>query len=107
MMKPGLYEQIISQSLSGELASVAEPLKAIEQLDNAEASQPWGTCRLESTYVYCQYDALNMSYEILHNSGNQVCIVYDEQDTISAMAHRLCQQETGKTKQDNGTYFYP
>lgn len=39
MIRPGLYEQIISQSLSGELASVAEPLKAIEQLDNAEAPQ--------------------------------------------------------------------
>ena len=39
MMKPGLYEQIVSQSLSEELASVAEPLKAIEQLDNAEAPQ--------------------------------------------------------------------
>jgi len=39
MMKPGLYEQIISQHLSGELASVAEPLKAIEDLDQAEAPQ--------------------------------------------------------------------
>ena len=39
MIKPGLYEQIISQHLSGELASVAEPLKAIENLDQAEAPQ--------------------------------------------------------------------
>ncbi len=38
-MKPGLYEQIISQHLSKELASVAEPLKAIEKLDQAEAPQ--------------------------------------------------------------------
>lgn len=38
-MKPGLYEQIISQHLSEELASVAEPLKAVEDLDQAEAPQ--------------------------------------------------------------------
>ena len=39
MIKPGLYEQIISQNLSRELATVAEPLKAIEELDEAEAPQ--------------------------------------------------------------------
>jgi len=39
MIKPGLYEQIISQHLSRELASIAEPLKAIEELDHAEAPQ--------------------------------------------------------------------
>jgi len=39
MIKPGLYEQIISQHLSRELASVADPLKAIEELDHAEAPQ--------------------------------------------------------------------
>ena len=39
MIKPGLYEQIISQHLSRELASIADPLKAIEELDHAEAPQ--------------------------------------------------------------------
>ena len=38
-MKSGLYEQIVSQHLSEELASVAEPLKAVEELDKAEAPQ--------------------------------------------------------------------
>ena len=39
MMKPGLYEQIISQHISEELDSIAEPLKAVEDLDQAEAPQ--------------------------------------------------------------------
>ncbi len=39
MIKPGLYEQIVSQTLSKELASVDEPLKAVEHLDDAEAPQ--------------------------------------------------------------------
>ena len=37
MIKPGLYEQIISQGLSKKLTTIAEPLKAVETLDNAEA----------------------------------------------------------------------
>jgi hypothetical protein len=42
MIKPGLYEQIISQHLSRELDTVAEPLKAIEEMDHAEAPQALG-----------------------------------------------------------------
>ncbi len=37
MIKPGLYEQIVSQHLSEELASIEEPLKSVEELDKAEA----------------------------------------------------------------------
>ena len=39
MLKPGLYEQIISQSLSRELASVSDACKHVEKLDTAEAPQ--------------------------------------------------------------------
>ena len=39
MLKPGLYEQIISQSLSRELASVSDACKHVEKLDAAEAPQ--------------------------------------------------------------------
>ena len=39
MLKPGLYEQIISQALSGELASVPDACKHVEKLDAAEAPQ--------------------------------------------------------------------
>ena len=39
MLKPGLYEQIISQSLSRELASVSDTCKHVEKLDAAEAPQ--------------------------------------------------------------------
>jgi hypothetical protein len=42
MIKPGLYEQIINQNLSRELDTVAEPLKAIEEMDHAEAPQALG-----------------------------------------------------------------
>jgi hypothetical protein len=34
MLKPGLYEQIISQSLSRELASVSDTCKHVEKLEN-------------------------------------------------------------------------
>jgi|GEM_PF-2437241 len=37
MLKPALYEQIISQSLSRELASVSDACKHVEKLDAAEA----------------------------------------------------------------------
>ncbi len=39
MLKPGLYEQIISQSLSRDLASVSDACKHVEKLDAAEAPQ--------------------------------------------------------------------
>ncbi len=39
MLKPGLYEQIISQSLSKELASISDTCKHVEKLDAAEAPQ--------------------------------------------------------------------
>ena len=39
MLKPGLYEQIISQSLSRELASVSDACKHVEKLDAAEMPQ--------------------------------------------------------------------
>ena len=39
MLKPGLYAQIISQSLSRELASVSDAFKHVEKLDAAEAPQ--------------------------------------------------------------------
>lgn len=39
MLKPGLYEQIISQSLSRELASVSDACKHVEKLDTSEAPQ--------------------------------------------------------------------
>ena len=58
MIKPGLYEQIFSQYLSGELASVAEPLKAIENLDQAG---------FRKTSVIT-YD--HMRHEILNETAN-------------------------------------
>ena len=39
MLKPGLYEQIISQPLSGELEKVPDDCKHTEKLDAAEAPQ--------------------------------------------------------------------
>ena len=39
MLKPGLYEQIISQKLSKELTSVKDTCKYVEKLDPAEAPQ--------------------------------------------------------------------
>ena len=39
MLKPGLYEQIISQALSRELASVSDACRHVEALDAAEAPQ--------------------------------------------------------------------
>lgn len=39
MMKPGLYEQIISKSISGELSSIPDVCKAVEKLDVEEAPQ--------------------------------------------------------------------
>ena len=39
MIKPGLYEQIISQSLSQELTAVSDACKHVEKLDAAEAPQ--------------------------------------------------------------------
>ena len=39
MLKPGLYEQIISRSLSRELEHVSENCKYVETLDAAEAPQ--------------------------------------------------------------------
>lgn len=39
MIKPGLYEQIISTAMSGELSSVPDVCKAIEKLDAQEAPQ--------------------------------------------------------------------
>ena len=66
---------------------------------------PWGYCVLESSYVYCKHDVLNMSYEIKHG-GSQICIVYNVQDTTSK-EHRLCQQETGQTARNDGVYTYP
>ena len=39
MLKSGLYEQIISQALSHELASVSDACKHVEKLDAAEAPQ--------------------------------------------------------------------
>ena len=39
MLKPGLYEQIISQALSRELASVSDACKHVEALNAAEAPQ--------------------------------------------------------------------
>ena len=39
MLKPGLYEQIISRELARELASVPEPCRYTEKLDPAEAPQ--------------------------------------------------------------------
>ena len=49
MIKPGLYEQIISHHLSEKLVSVAEPLKAIEDLDQAEAPQALASYVAEAT----------------------------------------------------------
>ncbi|QTE70061.1 DUF3427 domain-containing protein [Clostridiales bacterium FE2011] len=39
MMKPGLYEQIISKAISDELSSIPDVYKAIEKLDVEEAPQ--------------------------------------------------------------------
>ncbi len=39
MLKPGLYDQIISQSLSRELATVSDACKHVEKLDETEAPQ--------------------------------------------------------------------
>ena len=39
MLKPGLYEQIISQSLAHELSLVSDACKHVEKLDAAEAPQ--------------------------------------------------------------------
>ena len=39
MLTPGLYEQIISQALSRELAGVSDACKYVEKLDAAEAPQ--------------------------------------------------------------------
>ena len=39
MIKPGLYEQIISRAISRELDAVSEDCKHVEKLDAAEAPQ--------------------------------------------------------------------
>ena len=39
MLKPGLYEQIISQALSRDLASVSDACKHVEKLDAAEVKR--------------------------------------------------------------------
>ena len=39
MIKPGLYEQIISRSISGEISSIPDVCKAVEKLDVEEAPQ--------------------------------------------------------------------
>ena len=39
MLKPGLYEQIVNQTISTELISISEQCKSVEKLDREEAPQ--------------------------------------------------------------------
>ena len=39
MLHPGLYEQVINQDLTSELAKVPEACKAVAPIDKAEASK--------------------------------------------------------------------
>ena len=39
MLKPALYEQVINQQLTSELAEIPEARKAIAPIDKAEASK--------------------------------------------------------------------
>ena len=39
MLHPGLYEQVINNSLTGELAEIPEARKSVEPIDQAEASK--------------------------------------------------------------------
>lgn len=49
MMKPGLYEQIISNAMSGELSSIPDVCKAVEKLDVEEAPQALAEYVAEAT----------------------------------------------------------
>lgn len=39
MLKPGLYEQVINQQLTSELAEIPKARKAIAPIDKVEASK--------------------------------------------------------------------
>ena len=39
MLYPGLYEQVINNALTGELAEIPEARKAVAPIDKAEASK--------------------------------------------------------------------
>ena len=47
MLHPGLYEQVINNALTGELAEIPEARKSVAPIDKAEASKvkrAWITC---------------------------------------------------------------
>ena len=39
MLRPGLYEQVINNALTGELAEIPEARKSVAPIDKAEASK--------------------------------------------------------------------
>ena len=40
MLYPGLYEQVINNALTGELAEIPEARKSVAPIDKAEAQEP-------------------------------------------------------------------
>ncbi len=64
---------------------------------------PWGNCVMEpdTQYVYCKNDSIHMSY-VQGLDGTQSCVAYDG----NALAHKLCQQETGSSTPWRGNTWY-
>ena len=70
---------------------------------NGKASGfPWGHCMIESNYVYCRNDSINLSYVAAFN-GTKCCVTYND----SSLAKKICQEETGNEPGAGGWYPYP
>ena len=81
MLHPGLYEQVINNALTGELAEIPEARKSVAPIDKAEASK-----------VLAQYltDVVQKGLEnVLDNGGN----ITDQVDLANRVV-RLTEQET-------------
>ena len=63
---------------------------------------PWGSCVIESNYVYCINGFISLSY-LASFDGTKSCVIYHD----SSLAKKICQEETGQVSSTNDWYQYP
>ena len=73
MLHPGLYEQVINNALTGELAEIPEARKSVAPIDKAEASLLYGGYNPFSMAVsHIMNNKAGLSYTSYAHTGLQI-----------------------------------
>ncbi|MBR2081545.1 MAG: prepilin-type N-terminal cleavage/methylation domain-containing protein [Elusimicrobiaceae bacterium] len=92
-------------SNSFEDLDVAMPTDQLKWSTSNQYTYKWGFCRIFPTLMYCENDQTKLYYQVNTNmsggesAGLRLCGVHEDFKS-TAIANRVCQQETGKTDPD-------